>query len=172
MVIVDMLLDMREAGLTIEIHGKDPVNVVVKNYDGLTWCNIGTLEVAMMAAYKEFKKGTYMTNVASIARTCHNANKAICETFGDNTQKSWEEAEQWQRDSAVEGVEYRLKNPGASPEDQHTAWSQSKLDDGWKYGPVKDATIKEHPCLVPYSELPPEQRAKDAVFGAIVDSMK
>ena len=113
-----------------------------------------------------------MPNIASIARACHNANKAICETFGDFSQKSWEEAEQWQRDSAIRGVEYRLKNPEATPADLHNAWSQDKINDGWKYGPIKDATIKEHPCLVPYSELPAEQRVKDAVFGSIVDSMK
>jgi hypothetical protein len=54
---------------------------------------------------------------------------------------------------------------------QHEAWCDHKIADGWKYGPVKDAGKKEHPCLVPYDELPPEQKAKDYVFRAIVTSL-
>ena len=43
-----------------------------------------------------------------------------------------------------------------------------KADEGWKYGPVKDADKKEHPCFLPYHNLPLEQRMKDYLFGAIV----
>lgn len=35
----------------------------------------------------------------------------------------------------------------------------------------KGANKKEHPCLVPYAELPPEQRQKDHVFVATVRTM-
>jgi hypothetical protein len=45
---------------------------------------------------------------------------------------------------------------------------QQKLTDGWTRGPVKDPTKKEHPCLVPYADRPPEERAKDALFLAVV----
>ena len=31
-----------------------------------------------------------------IARICHAANKALCEAFGDTSQKDWEDAENWQ----------------------------------------------------------------------------
>ena len=34
--------------------------------------------------------------------------------------------------------------------------------------PVKDADKKEHPCLVPYEQLPTEQKVKDAIFRVIV----
>jgi hypothetical protein len=49
---------------------------------------------------------------------------------------------------------------------------KQKLDDGWKYGPVKDPEKKEHPCLVSFSELPKEQQAKDFIFRAIVHCFK
>ena len=43
-----------------------------------------------------------------------------------------------------------------------------KVATGWKYGPVKNPDAKEHPCMVPYAELPPEQRRKDALYLAMV----
>lgn len=113
-----------------------------------------------------------MMTIATIARVAHEVNKAYCESIGDTSQKSWEEAEQWQRDSAIKGVEFALNNPSSTPESQHEAWCQDKLSQGWKLGPVKDAEKKEHHCLVPYSELPPEQRVKDYLFKQVVNSMR
>lgn len=107
-----------------------------------------------------------------IARVCHEANRALCESFGDHSQRPWDEAEAWQRDSAVKGVEFRLTHPDASESAQHDAWMKDKLEQGWKHGPVKDPVAKEHPCLVPFDQLPPEQRAKDAIFCAIVDALR
>ena len=48
---------------------------------------------------------------------------------------------------------------------------KQKEADGWKYGEVKDADKKEHPCMIPYEELPVEQRAKDYIFKQIVNSL-
>lgn len=111
-------------------------------------------------------------NIEQIAKVCHEANKAYCESIGDYSQKSWEDAEQWQRDSAMMGVEFRLNNPDAPRSLQHDAWSGQKVKDGWVYGEVKDAVAKTHPCLVPYEELPEEQRKKDALFQGIVDALR
>lgn len=44
--------------------------------------------------------------IVNIAKTCHQANKAWCEANGDNSQKDWDEAEDWQRDSAIKGAEF------------------------------------------------------------------
>jgi hypothetical protein len=46
-----------------------------------------------------------------------------------------------------------------------------KVATGWKFGLVKDPAAKEHPCMVAYAELPPEQRAKDAIFVGVVRAM-
>ena len=107
-----------------------------------------------------------------IAKLCHEANKSICEASGDHTQKAWGDAEQWQRDSAIAGVDYALANPNATPEDQHIAWCSDKYKDGWVWGEEKNPTTKNHPCLVEYNELPLFQRIKDHVFRAIVQSLK
>ncbi len=109
-------------------------------------------------------------NTEQIASICHEANRAYCETIGDLSQKPWYEAEQWQQQSAVEGVRFALSNPAAPASAQHDAWLIAKQRDGWKYGEIKDASKKEHPCIVPYSELPAEQRLKDHLFRAIVNA--
>ena len=110
--------------------------------------------------------------ILCIAKVCHQANKAWCETVGDNSQKDWAEAEQWQRDSAIKGVEFKLANPSAGKDAQHNAWMADKINDGWVFGEVKDAEKKTHPCIVPFEQLPEFQQKKDALFCAIVDALK
>ncbi|HXG84770.1 MAG TPA: RyR domain-containing protein [Pyrinomonadaceae bacterium] len=109
--------------------------------------------------------------VSDVARICHEANKALCESQNDNSQKPWVDAEPWQIDSAVKGVEFNLKNPDAPASASHDSWLEEKRATGWKYGSVKDADKKEHPCFVPYEELPDDQKAKDHLFKAIVCSL-
>lgn len=111
-------------------------------------------------------------NITQIARVAHEINRAYCFALGDNSQPAWESAPAWQRDSAVKGVEFHLNNPGTPPSASHDAWLQEKCDAGWKYGPLKDPVKKEHPCFVPYEKLPVEQRAKDFLFGAVVEQLK
>lgn len=103
-----------------------------------------------------------------IAIICHEANRAYCRTIGDESQPSWDDAPGWQRDSAVKGVLHVLSNPTAPASASHESWMKQKLSEGWKYGPVKDADKKEHPCMVPYAQLPFEQRVKDFIFKNIV----
>jgi hypothetical protein len=107
-------------------------------------------------------------NVVQIATVCHETNRAYCESIGDYSQKPWEIADQWQRDSAISGVRFAIDNPGAPASAQHDAWFADKTKDGWKFGPVKDPDKKEHPCMVAYDALPVEQRIKDHLFKAVV----
>lgn len=106
-----------------------------------------------------------------IARVCHEANKALCDGLGDTSQKHWDEAEAWQRNSAIEGVKFALANPNAPDSAQHDAWCADKVKDGWVHGDVKDPVKKTHPCLVPFDQLPLGQQAKDTLFKAVVKSL-
>lgn len=106
--------------------------------------------------------------IAEVAKICHEANKALCESMGDFSQKHWNEADEWQRESGIKGVTYRLANPDQPIEAQHNAWCNDKILDGWHHGPVKDAVKKEHPCLVPFEQLPALQQLKDRLFVGIV----
>lgn len=109
--------------------------------------------------------------IEDIARICHEANGSLCVTQEDFSQTSWDEAPEWQKKSALIGVAFHLKNPNAGPDDSHNSWLAEKTSDGWKYGPVKDVDKKEHPCFVPYDQLPPAQQAKDYLFRGIVHSL-
>lgn len=106
-----------------------------------------------------------------IAKVCHQANKAHCENSGDKSQVDWEDAPDWQKESAMKGVRFAMQNPEAPASSQHDAWSADKLADGWKYGPTKNPETKEHPCLVPFTDLPPFQQAKDKLFKAVVAAL-
>jgi hypothetical protein len=109
---------------------------------------------------------------ADVARVCHEANRAYCSAIGDDTQAPWLEAPQWQRDSACAGVvAFRQSGGSMSAEALHESWTAAKLADGWAYGPVKDATLKQHPCLVAYLDLPAEQRHKDKLFRAVCTAL-
>lgn len=110
-------------------------------------------------------------SVSDIARVCHEANRAYCAALGDTSQLPWEDAPDWQKESAIVGVEFIAANPDAPPSASHESWLAQKKADGWKYGEVKDAEAKTHPCYVPYDELPVEQRAKDYIFGGIARAM-
>jgi hypothetical protein len=107
--------------------------------------------------------------IVACARAAHEANRAYCIAIGDNSQLHWEDAPDWQRTSSMNGV--RGVIAGNGPEQSHGSWMAEKLATGWKYGPVKDADKKEHPCMVAYDQLPPEQRAKDAVYVVVVEAM-
>lgn len=109
--------------------------------------------------------------IKDIARACHEVNRAYCQSIGDNSQNPWERAPEWQRDSALKGVQFAIAHPDSAPEDQHNAWCADKIAQGWLHGPVKDAAAKMHPCLVPYNYLPSSQRAKDALFLAVARSL-
>lgn len=106
--------------------------------------------------------------VEEVAAICHDANRRMCINAGDLSQQPWEDAADWQKESAIKGVQFALDNPEATPADQHEAWSADKLKDGWGYGEVKDEVAKTHPCLVPYHQLPTAQQAKDHLFRGIV----
>ena len=110
--------------------------------------------------------------INKIARVSHQTNKAYCESIGDDSQTDWEGAPGWQQMSAIRGVEFHLANPDATPSASHESWLSEKARDGWKYGPVKDPEKKEHPCFMPYDQLPVEQRVKDYLFKGVVDAMR
>ena len=111
-------------------------------------------------------------NCEQIARVCHEVNRAYCQALGDNSQPLWEEAPEWMKSSAINGVNLHLGNPNAGPEASHESWMAEKIATGWSYGPVKNADDKEHPCMVPFAQLPVEQQAKDYIFRAVVHALK
>ena len=114
--------------------------------------------------------------VLKIAKICHQANKAYCETIGDNSQPEWDAAPDWQKESAIKGVKFNFNSVGLynsyGAHASHDSWMKEKLIDGWKYGATKDVEKKEHPCLLPYDYLPQEQKMKDFLFNSVIAAFK
>lgn len=110
-------------------------------------------------------------NSEMIARVCHEVNRAYCQSLGDMSQPSWEDAPQWQRDSAMLGVKLHTEN-NVGPEASHESWMAQKVAEGWVFGPKKDPEAKTHHCIVPFDMLPREQQAKDFIFRAVVHALR
>jgi hypothetical protein len=109
--------------------------------------------------------------VERIAMVCHQVNKAYCEALGDFSQPNWNDAPDWQKRSAMMGVLMHMHQPSADPSMSHNSWMSQKVEEGWRYGEVKDAEAKTHPCIVPFNELPKEQQAKDHIFKGVVHAV-
>ncbi len=108
--------------------------------------------------------------VEHAAKIAHEVNRAYCRSLGDDSQPPWDDAPDWQKNSARIGVKSIAEHPDMTPAQQHTLWCAVKIRDGWTYGAEKDVDAKTHPCLVPYAQLLAEQQVKDALFGAVVRS--
>ena len=113
----------------------------------------------------------FMTN-NQIARVCHEVNRAYCQALGDNSQPTWEDAPQWQRDSALLGVQLHLTDPDASAAASHESWMAQKIAEGWVWGPNKNPELKQHYCIVPFELLPVAQQAKDFIFRGVVHALR
>ena len=43
----------------------------------------------------------------------------------------------------------------------HEVWAESRISQGWTYGPERNDALKTHPCLVSYEDLPEVEKAYD-----------
>ncbi|MDY6382194.1 MAG: RyR domain-containing protein [Synergistales bacterium] len=43
----------------------------------------------------------------------------------------------------------------------HDIWAENRIAQGWTYGEKRDDEKKQHPCLVPYEDLPEEEKLYD-----------
>lgn len=46
-------------------------------------------------------------------------------------------------------------------ENVHEVWAQTRLKQGWTYGPERNDAEKKHPRLVPYNQLPDDEKVYD-----------
>jgi hypothetical protein len=52
----------------------------------------------------------------------------------------------------------------------HEVWALQRLKDGWRYGPTRDDSRKEHPSLIPYEQLSEPEKQYDR--NAVMESLK
>jgi hypothetical protein len=105
-----------------------------------------------------------------MARVVHESVRAL-QLATDNpvAAPSWEDAAAWYHESSIEGVRAALD--GVDPREMHVRWCEHRIRTGWTLGPIKDTVAKTHPWLVDYDELPPAEKAKDALVIAVVRAL-
>lgn len=106
-----------------------------------------------------------------IAKACHDANKAYCESRGDLSEPDWESLSPWEIEYIMEGVLFNKNNPDAGQYASHNSWMKHRLDNGWVYGEIKDEKQKTHPCIVPFDKLTKDDKAKSFIFKAVVNAL-
>jgi len=105
---------------------------------------------------------------AYCAEAAHEANRAYRGSIGEDPGPTWEDFPVDQKASVIKGVGLVLANPNVTNAELHQSWLNEKAEQGWVYGEVKDAEAKTHPCIMPYEDLPEEQRVKDEMFRETV----
>jgi hypothetical protein len=82
-----------------------------------------------------------------------------------------EDAPSWAVESTADSV--RAVLDGVTMEQLWQRWAAAKRLAGWKWGEVKDAAEKTHPCLVDnYGELSAHEQFKDRVFRGTVQEYR
>lgn len=114
--------------------------------------------------------GRDFIEIEDLAAACHEANRRLQLALGEPASQPWMDCPEWFRLSVIAGVQQALA--GATPEQLHEAWCADRVANGWVYGEQKDQEAKTHPCLVPYEQLSEADRAKDALFHAVVGALE
>ncbi len=52
----------------------------------------------------------------------------------------------------------------------HDNWAVGRIKEGWTYGPERNDTLKQNPCLVDYDELP--ENEKDYDRNTAIETLK
>jgi DNA-binding transcriptional MerR regulator len=116
--------------------------------------------------------GARQLDATDIAQVIYAANREIQIIFGDpQPSPDWYDAPEYQRRESTASVIEALADSGRTPEQNHQGWMDRLHADGWTSGETKDPAGKTHPCLVPWDQLPEDQKLKDRLFIAIVRAL-
>ena len=83
--------------------------------------------------------------------------------------EKWGKRDEKFRKQFVEIIDkYLLQAELPTPEEAHNSWVEAYKEMGWVYGEERDTENKRHPDMLPFYELPRDERDKDAIFLAVV----
>ena len=73
---------------------------------------------------------------------------------------------QEQRDRRIEAMK-KCAAESTSDEERHLSWMKMHEEIGWVYGEEFNPTLKTHPNMKPWDELPPSTRSKAKIFDIV-----
>ena len=83
--------------------------------------------------------------------------------------EKWDKRDEKFRKQFVNIIEtYFKKDKLPTPEEAHDSWVRAYEKMGWVYGKKRDAIKKTHPDILPFDELPKDERDKDSIFLVFV----
>ena len=106
-----------------------------------------------------------------IAAVTWAANAEYCRQIGDRLQPRWDDAEEWERRSAIAGVQFHREHPDATDAECHDERMVHERAAGWRLGTMHDEDNRRSPYMVEYDELPEKQRVKYRLFRGIVRAL-
>lgn len=146
---------------------------LIKIIDDPSWRNSilkpDEYEILSKLSKNQIKKNC---TIEEIARICHKAYLQYCQAIGDYSQAPWQEAPEWQRESAKVAVKYCLENPQSPAYLVHNAWKEFMIQDGWKYSLFFNEQNKEHPWLTSFQELSQISQMRTELITAITDEIQ
>lgn len=63
--------------------------------------------------------------------------------------------------SSIELPSELLELAEAMARNVHEVWARTRIEQGWTYGSTRNDQLKQHPCLIPYDELPESEKEYD-----------
>lgn len=111
-------------------------------------------------------------NQYKIAEILHNAISAILRTDG-SVIVPWEALNDVLKDRAADTVRRLMDRMegaecGIPDKELHDLWHANMIDMGWYYGPTYSLEQKLHPSMIPFDELPDDEKIKDAIWSGII----
>src|ERR1043165_8176550 len=110
---------------------------------------------------------------AIIARIIHDAVYAVNHDIeGRGDYPRWEDRSDVDRQMYIDALVKVMADKTMTPERLHGVWMESKIADGWTYGPTRDYIRKTHPSIVSYDRLSTLEQAKDILFLNMVRALE
>lgn len=135
--------------------------------------NINQEQLSKFIEKDEYFKNIYTFEELEIAaKTAHSVLQCVNRKFNCKELPAWEQTLTWYRASMVKHIEYIIYH-NYKPSRIHDKWIKRKIGFGLKYGKELDWNKKTHPLLVPFTELPVEERMKlDLIKAAVMPFRK
>lgn len=106
-------------------------------------------------------------NYPLVAAIAYTAGQTIAKLLNDpnvSPSPQWNTLSDEAKSSVIQAVVSIHTGLIANPQQSHENWVRDKTIEGWKQGSPKSVTLKTHPDLVPWHDLPLTERMKNIFF--------